>query len=380
VPQGSLKTIQDCEDFLQGCLVLGTGGGGSPEMGMRILRKALADGISLGWVDADDIANDAWSVNPCGTGSIAPVSEETEREIEAMGLVDVMGDNALIEAVKELESYLGVTFGCAVAFEPGAGNTPDALVVGGRLGIPVVDGDYAGRAVPEDIQATTHLYGKHIWPFCAVDRWGNITIVKRCANPRMGERLGKHLALAAFGDASTAITPIPAREMKEVLVRGTLTRCLAMGRARRQALERGEDPVDAILEIARGWRLFEGSVTGKDWEDRDGYMFGTTHVGGSGDYEGQTLDVWFKNENHVSWLNGEPWICSPDIVTLVRAESGEGTTNASIRAGDEVVALGIKGLEAFRTEFGLNECAGPRYFGFDIDYRPIEELMVESGA
>jgi len=154
-----------------------------------------------------------------------------------------------------------------------------------HLGVPVVDGDYAGRAVPEDIQSRTHLHGKHAWPFVAIDKWGNITIAKNCANPRMGERLGKHLALAAFGDASTAITPLIASEMKEVLVRGTLPKCLAMGRARRQALERGEHPIDAIVEIADGWRLFEGIVMSKDREDRDGYMFGTTHVGGTYDYE-----------------------------------------------------------------------------------------------
>jgi hypothetical protein len=35
----------------------------------------------------------------------------------------------------------------------------------------------------------------------------------------------------------------------------------------------------------------------------------------------------------------------------------------------------MKGLEAFRTEFGLNEASGPRYFGFDTDYVPIEELV-----
>lgn len=378
MPRGKLETIQDCEDFIQGCLFLGTGGGGSTEMGMRILKKAIEDGVPLGWVDADDIPDDVWSVNPCGTGSIAPISEETLRQIEEMGLEDKMGDNALIEAVKELEQYLGVSFGCVVAFEPGAGNTPDALVTGGRLGIPAVDGDYAGRAVPEDIQSTTHLHGKTAWPFVAIDKWGNITISKHCANPRMGERLGKHLALAAFGDASTAITPLIASEMKEVLVRGTLTKCLAIGRAIRQALETGEDPVDAIIGVAGGWRLFEGVVSGKDWEDRDGYMYGTTHVKGTGDYEGQTLDVWFKNENHVSWLNGEPWICSPDLVVLTYKGTGEGATNTDIKAGDEIVAVGVKGLEEFRTEFGLNEAAGPRYYGFDIDYRPIEDLMAET--
>lgn len=163
-----------------------------------------------------------------------------------------------------------------------------------------------------------------------------------------------------------------------MLVKGTLTKCLAIGRAIRQALDGGADPVDAATKVVDGWRLFEGVVTGKDWEDRDGYMFGTTHLKGTGDYEGQTLDVWFKNENHVSWLNGEPWICSPDAVILAHKGSGEGATNAAIKEGDELVAVGMKGLEAFRTEFGLNECTGPRYFGFDIDYVPIEELVAKT--
>jgi hypothetical protein len=107
-------------------------------------------------------------------------------------------------------------------------------------------------------------------------------------------------------------------------------------------------------------------------------MFGITHIQGTGQYKGQKLDVWFKNENHVSWLNGKPWVCSPDLVTLAQRESGQGITNTQIKQGDEVVAVGIRGLEVFRTEFGLDHAAGPRYFGFDIDYVPIEELIKDS--
>jgi DUF917 family protein len=58
----------------------------------------------------------------------------------------------------------------------------------------------------------------------------------------------------------------------------------------------------------------------------------------------------------------------------VDRETGEGFTNTVIDAGHRVAAVGIKGLEAFRSERGLAG-AGPRYFGFDIDYAPIEELM-----
>jgi hypothetical protein len=113
-------------------------------------------------------------------------------------------------------------------------------------------------------------------------------------------------------------------------------------------------------------------------EDRDGYYFGTAYLKGQGKNKGQTLDIWFKNENQVTWLNGQPWVCSPDLVSLVYKENGYGIYNAELKEGDDVVAIGIKGVEAFRTEAGL-ELAGPRHFGFEIDYRPIELLMAEAG-
>jgi DUF917 family protein len=377
MPRGKLETLQDCEDFAQGCLFMGTGGGGGLDWGMGMLKEALADGIALEWVDVDDIPDDVWSVTPFGMGTIAPITQETLDEIDRSGVTNKFGDNSMLEAVRELGNYLGQTIGCIVAAELGAGNTPAPLVSGARLGIPVVDGDYAGRAIPDEMQGTPFLYGKESWPASSVDQWGNVSIIKNVANPYMFERVGKMLAVAAFGNTTMAATPLPANEMKEILVRGTLTKCLALGRAMRQARENGADPIDAALAVTDGWRLFEGVVTEKEWEDRGGYMFGTTHIKGTGAYEGQTLDVWFKNENHVSWLNGQPWVCSPDLLTLAYAENGQGTTNTLIKAGDSVIAVGIKGLEGFRTEFGLNQASGPRYFGFDIDYIPIEQLMAE---
>jgi len=370
-----LQTWQDCEDFIRGCVFMGTGGGGDPEWGERMLRPALDEGLTLEWVEADDIPDDVWTVTPYGMGSIAPLTQETLDKIEELGLEDKLGDASMEAAIRELGDYLGQPIGCLVCAELGGGNSAAALVTGARMGIPVVDGDYAGRAIPDEVQGTPFIYGKHSWPVANVDRWGNVAIIKYTVNSYMTERLGKMLAVAAFGITTQAGTPLPAAEMKEVLVHGTLTKCLALGRAIREAREKGDNPIDAAVAVTGGWRLFEGVVSGKEWEDRDGYMFGTTHIKGSGEYQGQTLDVWFKNENHVSWLNRKPWVCSPDLVTLARRESGEGITNTQIKQGDEVVAVGVKGLEVFRTEYGLNQAAGPRYFGFDIDYLPIEELM-----
>lgn len=47
MPYGKLETLQDCEDFVQWCLFLGTGGGGTVASGMRMLTQALEEGIPL---------------------------------------------------------------------------------------------------------------------------------------------------------------------------------------------------------------------------------------------------------------------------------------------------------------------------------------------
>ncbi|MGB3906686.1 MAG: DUF917 domain-containing protein [Anaerolineae bacterium] len=374
MPRRRLSSMQDCEDLIGGCLFMGTGGGGSAEWGREVFTIALDEGLEIEWVDVDDIPDDAWTVTPYGMGSIAPPSPETEQEIARLGLVDRLGGGAMEGAVREMEEYAQVKIGAIVPAELGAGNTPAPLITGARLGIPVVDGDYAGRAIPEEMQGTPYLYEKAGWPFTSVDRWGNVCIVKEACSPHMMERIGKMLSVAAYGSCHIASTLLIGREMKQIVVRDTLTKSLELGRTIRQARERGEDTVLASLQFTGGWLLFEGEVLKKDWEDREGYMFGTTYLEGKGEFEGHTFKVWFKNENHVSWLDGEPFVTSPDLVVIVDRESGEGITNTLVDAGQDVAVIGVKGLEAFRSERGLGG-AGPRYFGFDIDYVPIEDRM-----
>ncbi len=374
MPRRTLSTRQDCEDLISGCLFMGTGGGGSAEWGREVFTAALKEGLKIGWVDVNDIPDHAWTVTPYGMGSIAPPSPETQAEIARLGLVDRLGPRPIEVAVREMEDYAKVKIGALVAAELGAGNTSAPLVTGARLGISVVDGDYAGRAVPEEMQGTPYLYGKKGWPFTSVDRWGNICIGKEVCSPHMMERIGKMLSVAAYGVCAMASTLLPGREMKEIVVRDTLTKSLELGRTIRQARERGEDPVLASVKFTKGWLLFEGKIAKKDWEDREGYMFGTIYIEGKGEFKGHTFKVWFKNENHVSWLDDQPFVTSPDLVVVADRKSGEGITNTLLEAGQEVAVIGVKGLEAFRSERGLGG-AGPRYFGFDIDYVPIEKRM-----
>jgi DUF917 family protein len=369
-----LSTMEDCEDLIRGSMFMGTGGGGSPDWGREAFTAAFEEGLDIGWVDADDIPDDAWTITTYGVGSAAPPSEEAQTEIARLGLMDRLDRREMDEAVREMQEYAGVDIRAIVPPELGAGNTPAPMVTAARLGIPVVDGDYAGRAIPEEVQGTPNLQDKKGWPFVTVDRWGNVCVVKEASDLHMMERVAKMLSVAAYGGCCVAAYLLTGREMKQTVVRNTLTRCLELGRTIRQASERGEDPVLASVEFTAGWLLFEGEVVKKEWEDRMGYMIGTTHIDGQGEFKGRSCRVWFKNENHVSWLDDQPCVTSPDLVVVVDRKTGEGKTNALIEVGQQVAVVGVKGLEDFRNEKGLRY-AGPRYFGFDIDYVPIEEAM-----
>lgn len=378
MPTRSIKTHDDCLDFLTGLKLMGTGGGGSPTTGMEQLSKALAEGLELSWVDVADLPDEVYSCTTFGSGSISAGRPESEAEIsqlgQKLGLENKFGFRAPEMAVRELAAYTGTQIGALVAVELGASNTPAPLVTAARLGISLVDGDYSGRAVPEDMQTTYFLKDIQTYPAVITDWWGDVLILKEASATQMGERMGKMLAIASHGVVFFASMLLSAKETRETVVPGTLTLSFELGKAVRQARQAGSDPIRAAVEKLEGWELFRGEVTGKDWEDKEGVMVGTTHIQGSGAWAGHTMDVWFLNENHVAWLDGKPYVFSPDLIILADPASGEGYTNTEIKAGDPVAVLGAKVYPAFRSPKGI-EFFGPRYWGFDFDYVPIEDVV-----
>ena len=67
-------------------------------------------------------------------------------------------------------------------------------------------------------------------------------------------------------------------------------------------------------------------------------------------------------------------------MTMVNPGNGRGYTNTEIRVGDEVVAVGMRGLDVMREPQTLTSASGPAYFGFDVPYVPIEELVRTGGS
>lgn len=373
-----LKSVQECEDLAYGLAFLGTGGGGgTPQLAVDFLSRELEAGREIVLIDIADLPGEAWTVTVAGMGGRAAAEGPSKEELAKLGLLKerYIGLDSLTAAVQELVKYAGVKIEAIVPGELGCFNTPGPIIVGLRLGLPSVDGDYAGRAIPEVEQMIPEVYGLPMYPMVFVDHWGDVCILKESCSSAMADRIGRMLCGAAFGGVGVAWYLMKAKEVQKVLAHRSLSRALEIGRARREALERGADPAQAIVESAGGWLLFKGEVWEEEVEDRgEAYMFGygIHHLQGIEEYQGEKFDIWYKNENHISWKNGEPYVTSPDLISIVELETGEAKGNYYVSAGQRVAVIGTKAHPAHRTKRGI-EVLGPRHFGFDIEYVPIED-------
>ena len=64
-----------------------------------------------------------------------------------------------------------------------------------------------------------------------------------------------------------------------------------------------------------------------------------------------------------------------DIITVVDLVTGEPLANPKISESDNVIVIGLKTRPIFRSEKGIG-ILGPKAFGFDYEYVPIENRLL----
>lgn len=377
MPKRLLTNLTDIEDFARGATFFGTGGGGPYEGGVEALREQLDAGREIGWVDVSDIPDDVFTASAFGMGSIAPKTKETYQQLEIFGCRNERHprrSGRLIEALAQLERFSGKRIEALVPGEIGGGNSCTCIAVAAESGRPAVDGDYAGRAVPSIFQTGPYIAGKPLLPLASVDVWGNVSFIESTCNWRMAERIGKQISVASFVGSGMAGFLMPGSDMKAAVFPATMTESFEVGRLIREARQSGGDPVTAVADMLGGWVLCRGVVSKKEWRDEEGYYWGYHTFRGTGTYSGVELKVFFKNENHVCWRNGELLATSPDMLISVEDQTGQPLTNSAIKEGMNMAVIGLKARGMSRSPRGI-ETLGPRNFGLDVEYVAIEEKM-----
>jgi len=67
-------------------------------------------------------------------------------------------------------------------------------------------------------------------------------------------------------------------------------------------------------------------------------------------------------------------VTSPDLIEVCDAETAEPLSNTYLARGARVAVVGRRRRELYDGPRGL-EVLGPRHFGFDLDFTPIETLV-----
>jgi DUF917 family protein len=210
-------------------------------------------------------------------------------------------------------------------------------------------------------------------PSVVVSETGNVVFIERYADIDDYESLARYVAVLAGGNAAVIDTPLTKSTAAKILIKGSISKSIALGKAVRQALQDRRDAVEAVRNVLGGWLVFRGTVKKYEWRNEKGFLFGDVTLSGDKEWQGQSLRSWIKNEHIFAWLGSKPIVMPPDLIMFLD-HSGHGITNDALKLGLEVSVVAAKAPEVWRTPKGLG-FFGPRHFGFDFDYVPVERLV-----
>jgi hypothetical protein len=359
-------TFQDLEDLARGAAFLGTGGGGDPYCGRLMVEQAMKEGCTVEIIDLDEVPDDALIIPTAMMGAPTVLVEKLP-----------CGDEAML-SLRRLEEHLGRKAFATMPIECGGINSTMPLVVGARLGLPVVDADGMGRAFPELQMETFHVYGVPGTPMAITNEYGDTALVTTHDNYMM-EWLARGITIRMGGAAYIAEYAMDGRTAKRTAVPRTLTLGLTIGRGIRLARQQHHDPFQALIELLKttpyrvGAVIFEGKVVDVLRQTTEGFAKGQAVIESTADHHEQ-MELTFQNEHLVARVKGEIKAIVPDLICVLDSETAEPITTEAIKYGQRVKVMAVSVPEIMRTPEAL-AVFGPKAFGLNSEFCPIETLV-----
>ncbi|MCC6223355.1 MAG: DUF917 domain-containing protein [Thermoleophilia bacterium] len=349
------------EDLALGAAILGTGGGGNPYVGLLLAQQAIREFGPVTVVSVDEIADDALVAPAAMMGAPTILVEKLPRGTE------------IVHAFEALQDVLGRPVTHTTSAEAGGINSLIPFVVAARTGLPLVDADLMGRAFPEIQMVIPTLYGIPASPFVLADEKGN-TVTLETVDNHWTERFARSVTIDMGCAAMVSLYPLTGRQLREATVWGTLGLCEELGRLVRETRAAHGDPVAAIVERLAAYRIFTGKITDVARRTEGGFARAEARIEGADDDTGSELTVSAQNEHLVAIRDGAVLATVPDLIVMLDSDSGQPITTEELRYGFRVDVVAAPCDPRWRSPSGL-AVVGPRYFGYDVDYVPIEERL-----
>ena len=353
--------IQEIEDIALGAALLGAGGGGDPYVGKLVAMGAVKECGPVTLLDPEEVPDDALVV-----------------PIAMMGAPTVLGEKGIGGSEYQtlynmVSQFFGKKIYAFMPIEAGGVNSMLPIAACARLGLPLVDCDGMGRAFPELQMVTFTIGGMSATPMALTDEKGNSVIFETITN-KWTEELARAVTMSCGGSVSVSLYPMTGAQMKAYSVKNIVTRSQKLGEAIRTVKNCADDvtPEEHFLQFSEGYKLFKGKIADVLRETRGAFNFGKVVLEGIGECKGHQAYVEFQNENLTATVDGKILATTPDLICLVDTETFTPVTTDALKYGKRVLVVGLKCFEMWRTPAGI-DLVGPRYFGCDTDYIPLEE-------
>lgn len=353
--------IQEIEDIALGATLLGAGGGGDPYIGKLTAIGAVKECGEVELIGIDEVPDGAFIMPAASMGAPTILAEKG------------VGANEFAKLFDMVSRYYGKPIYATMPIEAGGVNSMLPIAAAARLGIPMVDVDGMGRAFPELQMTTLGINGVKGQPAVMADEKGN-TVTVRAIDDKWLERISRQATSVMGGYTILASYPCTGRQLKDYCIPDTPTLCEEIGRTLREAREQHADPIEAVLNVTNGFRLFRGKVVDVERKTDGMFVRGRAVVDGLDQDKGSQLIIEFQNENLIALRDGQPVTTSPDLIMSLDMESGSPVTTEGLKYGARIVVVGMPCAPQWRTPEGL-AVVGPRAFGYDIDYVPVEQRV-----
>lgn len=381
--------VPEIRQVFTGAKVLACGGGGEAEWAEPLLRAMEEEGLTVPVAEQGDLSSRDWVCVPggMGAGSSAEIREQL-RTVPKIASDDELLPQMALDCLTAFEGATGKEFNRFLAVNPGPVLWGLPMYLAAVRDRPVLDGDCAGRAIPQWTTTTLNVKGLDLVPAVFCSAYGDqVTFDASFSNERL-EAIGRPVAVACGGWGVFITGVFRGDQLRDAYVPGQLKRALNVGATLTQARRDDTDPVGPCIESAEGVPVFRGTVAEYTRQEQEGFMFGEIRVKGTGEYAGSECKVYQKSEYSVAWVDGEVTVTCPDSICIIDAKTGEGLTSfpdfdigpftrvrdADFAPGREVAIFGIDAHPIWRTERGI-ELFGPRSLGFEFDYEPVTERV-----
>lgn len=351
---------QNIADIAIGAAVLGSGGGSDPYIGMLMAREAIRQHGPVELCSLDELADDDLIVPVAGMGAPTVLGEKLPA-----------GDD-IVRVLDALAKTIGRAPRATMSIEAGGMNSIRPIYIGARLGIPVVDCDGMGRAFPEIQMTVLTAHGISASPFVMSDERGNTLLINAVSN-RWVETFSRSCVMHMGATCAIALYSATVSQLKRAAIPGTITLAEDIGKSLRRARLHETDPVSALCRAVGGFLLFRGKITDVDRRVVTGFARGAAKMEGTGEFGGQDLNLDFQNEHLVVRVDGAYVATTPDLIAVLEGDTARPITTEALRYGMRVAVIAFPCAPQWREPAAL-KLAHPRYFGYDTEYVPVEDL------